>query len=225
MAQPGPVFSATEVLRAGLQAEAEGRFDYAVQFFRHLTDHHPHTPEAVDARAGLQRIAQRRGEITPQAGPKAPQQSAAHAMHGHPATMAGPQVTANGSVAGQRGAAQSAKQPSTSANAAAATEPASLPAPERRYLVGRILAMLFQLIGGLIAVSGVLVLGLGVVLGGDVPMLPWRGSAFLLGPGLVLAGCVLIVWGQLAGAMFDAANAARDLARIGRARAEKRGKR
>lgn len=50
-------FTAAQVLQAARRAEAEGKTEYALQFYRHLVDHYPDAPEAHEAREGLQRIA------------------------------------------------------------------------------------------------------------------------------------------------------------------------
>lgn len=57
MVQGTPQFTPAQVLEAGRRAEAEGKLDYAVQFFRHLATHYPSTSEAQAAREGLQRLA------------------------------------------------------------------------------------------------------------------------------------------------------------------------
>ncbi len=49
-------FSAAKVLEAAQQAEVGGNRDYAVQFYRHITEHHPQSPEAVSAQDGLARL-------------------------------------------------------------------------------------------------------------------------------------------------------------------------
>jgi hypothetical protein len=56
MAQGTPQFSPSQVLEAGRRAEAEGKIDYALQFYRHLVTHFASSPEATAAREGLDRI-------------------------------------------------------------------------------------------------------------------------------------------------------------------------
>lgn len=56
MAQAKPQFSAEQILEAGRRAEAQGQIDYAIQFYRHLTDHHATAPEAQIAREALARL-------------------------------------------------------------------------------------------------------------------------------------------------------------------------
>jgi len=209
MAQPGPVFTAAEVLRAGLQAEAEGRIDYAVQFYRHLTNHHVQTPEAAEARIALQRITQRRSAEATQTATAASQRGPmAVAPQAPPEGQRGP---AGGAVV----LPQAGAPPSLAVTNAAPAEAVRLPAPERRYLIGRVMATGLQVLGWLMAALGIAMLGLGVVIGGS---LPFVGSPFITGPGLALLGVLLVFWGQLARAVFDAANAARDIVAIERAK-------
>lgn len=65
MAQGTPQFSPAQVLEAGRRAEAEGKFDYAVQFYRHLVTHFSSSAEAGAARDGLDRIERGGGGAAP----------------------------------------------------------------------------------------------------------------------------------------------------------------
>src|SRR6202008_962062 len=58
MAQTSVQFTPVQVLQAARRAEAEGKMDYALQFYRHLVEQHGSTPEAQEAREGLFRIAE-----------------------------------------------------------------------------------------------------------------------------------------------------------------------
>ena len=58
MAQTSVQFTPVQVLQAARRAEAEGKMDYALQFYRHLVEQHGTTPEAQEAREGLFRIAE-----------------------------------------------------------------------------------------------------------------------------------------------------------------------
>jgi len=59
MAQASSVqFTPVQVLQAARRAEAEGKMEYALQFYRHLVEHHVSTSEAHEAREGLLRIAE-----------------------------------------------------------------------------------------------------------------------------------------------------------------------
>ena len=56
MAQSSQQFTAAKVLEAAHQAESSGNRDYAIQFYRHIVEQHPTSPEAVHAREGLARM-------------------------------------------------------------------------------------------------------------------------------------------------------------------------
>lgn len=58
-----------QLLDAGRRAEAEGKFDYATQLYRHLTEYYAFTSEAAEARNGLGRI----GTSAPMWGKTVPQ--------------------------------------------------------------------------------------------------------------------------------------------------------
>src|SRR5689334_11295429 len=58
MAQTSVQFTPVQVLQAARRAEAEGKMDYALQFYRHLVEQHGTTAEAQEAREGLFRIAE-----------------------------------------------------------------------------------------------------------------------------------------------------------------------
>src|SRR4029078_2806014 len=60
MVQTSVQFTPVQVLQAPRRAEAEGKMDYALQFYRHLVEQHGTTAEAQEAREGLFRIAERR---------------------------------------------------------------------------------------------------------------------------------------------------------------------
>ncbi len=52
-----PQFTPAQILAAGHRAEGEGRYDFARQFFQHLIDTCPATPEAGVAAQALDRLA------------------------------------------------------------------------------------------------------------------------------------------------------------------------
>lgn len=59
MAQASSIqFTPVQVLQAARRAEAEGKMEYALQFYRHIVEHHVSTAEAHEAREGLLRIAE-----------------------------------------------------------------------------------------------------------------------------------------------------------------------
>ena len=58
MAQASVQYTPVQVLQAARRAEAEGKMDYALQFYRHIVEHHGTSVEAQEAREGLFRIAE-----------------------------------------------------------------------------------------------------------------------------------------------------------------------
>jgi hypothetical protein len=58
MAQTQVQYTPVQVLQAARRAEAEGKMDYALQFYRHIVEHHGTSVEAQEAREGLFRIAE-----------------------------------------------------------------------------------------------------------------------------------------------------------------------
>lgn len=59
MANAPPQYSPAQILEAGQRAEADGRFEHAQQFYRHIVDHYPHSGEFSLARDGLGRLGVR----------------------------------------------------------------------------------------------------------------------------------------------------------------------
>jgi hypothetical protein len=51
-----PQFTPAQVLDAGRRAEAEGRFEFAQQFYRHLVTYYANSQEAAEAQDGLRRL-------------------------------------------------------------------------------------------------------------------------------------------------------------------------
>jgi hypothetical protein len=49
-------YTPSQILAIGQRAEAEGKYEYATQFYAHLADHFRHTAEGHEALYGLQRI-------------------------------------------------------------------------------------------------------------------------------------------------------------------------
>lgn len=56
MSQAYPQFTPVQILEAGQRAFAEGRVEYAAQFFKHLIDHYSDTAEAASAREAMARV-------------------------------------------------------------------------------------------------------------------------------------------------------------------------
>jgi hypothetical protein len=74
MVHATPQFTPAQLIESGRRAEAEGRLDLAVQFYRHLTEQFAEAVEAAEAHGALGRIGTVR--------PRAPHWSAAQPQSG-----------------------------------------------------------------------------------------------------------------------------------------------
>jgi hypothetical protein len=195
--QGSPQFTPRQLLDAGRRAEAEGKFDHATQLYRHLTDHYGYTAEAAEARNGLDRLG-----IGAVGTPQPPW--------------------------GENGAAAAPWPPLLAQDRASVTHaiPRARPVPaERAYRTGRALATLASCLGWLLAVVGLAAIPL--MLAADPPMLQrYLPYALSLSPAGAVAGAVacslvglaVVFWSQMARALFDQANATRELVALERAR-------
>lgn len=213
MAQVTSRFTPEQVLEAGQRAEVDGRTDYAVQFYRHLTDYHPGTQEAAEAAHALQRLAGHGAMPS-----DAPIQLSTVLRRPHPAGPHAAPMAPAAPAATWTGEADPERLPSVVANSAG--RPANLPPPVRGYRIGRSIAVAFSVIGWLLIAIGVAAIGLGMVVGVDTA--PFTGySGIVTGPAMIGVGVAVVFWAQLANAVFATANATRDLAAIERAKAER----
>ena len=224
---PGsPAFTPQQVLDAGRRAEIEGRRDYAMQFYRHLTDHYADTAEAMAAREGLARLSGRPPPAAPAQAEIRPDRLVPPASSGGSAVGGNgysPQPYANGhDHAASRETARSERtQPAT-------RTAARVPRRYREhYFVGRLFGLLLIVIGvlqmiggaGLIAIVAAQTAGWPVKLPGIPPdSLP--GGILVSGTLTLITGFFVTFLGQLARAIFDGANAVRELAAIERARGD-----
>jgi hypothetical protein len=200
MLQGSPQFTPRQLLDAGRRAEAEGKLDHAIQLYRHLTDHYAYTAEAADARNGLGRIGASAGWAENSAAPLASPNLAPFA---HGRTL-GPHFGARSRAV----------------------------AKERHYRTGRALATLVSWAGWMIVAAGVAMVPL--VLTADPPLMVLRGLPYAasMGPAEAVAaavalsavGLAVVFWGQMASALFDQANATRELVAIERARRDEQGR-
>ena len=219
MGQMSVQYTPVQVLQAARRAEAEGKMDYALQFYRHLVEHHGMTAEAQEAREGLFRIAEWRwGE----------------------ARVARRQDGVNGQPGGQGGGQQSyapapgaqqdfAPQPEPSAHmpqiiareAARAAEAGRQPAFKARYRSARNIAFLLCGVGWASVVTGIVFVALawiGAVADVSAAGLMGLPLGVLLGVPVAVVGLVLVTAGQLAAAVFESANATLELLALGRER-------
>jgi hypothetical protein len=235
LAPPAAQFSPGQVLEAGRRAENDGRIGYAIQFYRHLTDHHGWSPEAAVAKEALTRLSNFRpaGEPATSGGaangqPPMPQhapppQSWAQPPQGSPLA----QVPVNGARPSQPTPAQPLRGAFANAHASAAPStgdvplPLRLPEPERRYRIGTVVAWVLFGIGLILMIAGLAFLALHAI-GLKVPGTLGTILGFTGGmPGalaIFAIGVTQVFAAQIGRALFDNANATRDLAMIERAK-------
>jgi hypothetical protein len=174
MLYASPQFTPAQLIESGRRAEAEGRPDLAVQFYRHLTEHFADAVEAAEAHGALGRI----GTAQP------------HAAHWRGVARAG----------AARGLWRQAN------------------AERDRYRVGRALTVLFSAFGWMLAATALAVLPVYLlVTDADLPrigLLSMAGGA----AGLLILGFGIVLGARLARALFDLANAARELLALERAK-------
>jgi hypothetical protein len=196
--------SAAQVFDAALRAEAEGNLESAARYYRNLSEQHGDAPEAVAARVALSRITAPR--------------TAAPGAH-HPPMLPWQHNGAHSDWSGpRRSPIRIAPVGSTDAR-----QSEELPEPVRRYVAGRILAHTLTGLGAVAALlAAFLVLArtigfdafLGVVGLQDLVANPVLGLVALAG------GLAAYFIGQLALAVFDGADASRELVAHARAKAE-----
>lgn len=212
MVQASPHVTAAQVLDAGRRAEADGRVEYAVQFYRHLTDHHAGAPEAAAARQALSRLKQQTttGEGMPRARPASPP----------PLRTSAPRGSAEPHVGKRVG-----RGPIRIAPAGSTHPPDTLELPETddEYTAGRLLARGLAGLGILAFASGLLIAAAALLLPAEmIARAPdWLPAAHPVAGAIgAAAGIALFLAGQLARAVFDMASASRDIAAIERAKLE-----
>lgn len=228
MAQASSVqFTPVQVLQAARRAEAEGKMDYALQFYRHIVEHYVSTPEAHDAREGLLRIAEWRwGEAraldrqTPQ---PAPAPVAQHVQNNtytaNPdgrAAFAAQQVYEEPPVEDQRMPQVISREAMDETDG-----------PENspfwgRYRGARLVAFVLSSLGWAGVLGGVLIAiaaSTGALAEVSVAGVWGLPLGVLFGLPAAAIGLLLVVAGQIAIAVFENATATLDLLALERARA------
>lgn len=212
MVHASPHVSAAQVLEAGRRAEADGRVEYAIQFYRHLTEHFGAAPETAFAREALSRLEGRRNGAS--RGQGAARTTPPRAIPGGAHAQAAHRPVASGQPAPIRISPVGSLEP-----------PPLLVLPDHPggYLAGRILAYVMSAIGALAVIGGIVLIA-GLILVGPGRLYTSGVPEFALSPATALsfvaAGVMLLFWSQLAQAIFDIARASRDIAAIERAKAE-----
>ncbi len=234
MAQTQVQFTPVQVLQAAKRAEAEGKMDYALQFYRHLVEQHGNSPEAQAAREGLFRIAEWRwGEARVTHGREAGSQGAANPQGGQPQAQQQRPAPGPAQAHGDQRAYHAAGSDNASeeyhAEAAGALPQivsrrragTERPSYEPRFRIAQLAAHTLSGIGWLTLLTGIIgviaaVAGLVTELSAAVMGLP---LGVLIGVPFVVIGLALAVGGQVASAIFDGTNAALERAAVARAQA------
>lgn len=229
MANASPQLSPAQLLDSGRRAETEGKVDLAAQFYRHLTDHHAYTAEAAEARNGLGRVGAVQAQIWQPVGNGGYSNGNGH-VNGHinggsHTPPIGPPnggvyinggAHLNGGSAYANGNAPIADAGYRGARPARATRRRPV-APRDHYRAGRFMARAFSALGWLIVLAGALAAGLYFLPGSPLlhfEILPVLGASVAA----VVTGLAVVFSGQVARAVFDQANATRDLVALERAK-------
>jgi hypothetical protein len=242
MVQTSVQFTPVQVLQAARRAEAEGKMDYALQFYRHLVEQHGTTPEAQEAREGLFRIAEwrwgearvARGRDVANGGGQSPGQHP-QAAESAPTPPAAPTIPP-GSQRVYNVANNPPQQPSNyyQDQPQAGAGPGKLPqiisrretgedlaAYHPRFQIGKFLAHALSGVGWITLLAGIFAAVAGFAgLVGELSAIGLFGMplGIMLGLPAVVLGLVLVVGGQLAAAVFASANANLELVAIERGR-------
>jgi hypothetical protein len=201
-------FSAAQALEAAQRAEAEGRLDYAIQVYRHVSDHHQSARVGSAARAALARIGVHRAapaRASPPASARRPAQGTSQPAPARSESLrrSSIKIAPAGSTNGRRSLV--------------------LPRARQEYQIGLALAHTGMAAGCLLAVAGVTLTVLYALRASAWAAAPlWKESLAQpwTGPALIGAALGLVFVGQLARAVFDTAGALRELLAVERAKAE-----
>lgn len=208
-------FTPAQILDAAQRAEGDGQFEYALKYYRHLFEVYRSTPEGVLAGEAINRLASWYGD----GGSSLSGGSVAGNFQHSGQRPAGP----SSRMQGQRLGGQTARRRPKSSWRQSGAGGYPFREAARGYFAGRLLAMLVTwggvigsllgagVIGSIMANVSVLIDLLGIVPGfGGM-----KSGALLLGGGLAM-----IFVGQFARAVFDLANATREIADLEQYRAE-----
>lgn len=242
MAQTQVQFTSVQVLQAAKRAEAEGKMDYALQFYRHLAEQHGSTPEAQEAREGLFRIAEWRwGEARVTRGRDSEGEGADDSADDAAVVTSNDGAGAEASVQTQtppplvRPSGYNNPANDTSADFRSAASTATLPQIvsrrrndaegevdyfEERFRIARIAAHTLSAVGWMMIAAGIV----GTVAGAAdlvaelaLPVLLGLPIGVLAGVPTAVFGLCFVVAGQIAVAIFENTNATLEAAAMERA--------
>jgi hypothetical protein len=223
MVQTSMQFTPVQVLQAARRAEAEGKMDYALQFYRHLVEQHGTTAEAQEAREGLFRIAEWRwGEArvarTREAGGAG--QAAQPTAHAPPSPQSGAQRVYNVANQASQGSYADQQAPVAMPRVARA-EQSDLPPFQPRFRLSKVVAHALSAVGWAMLLGGLFaaLAGAGGFVG-ELSAISFFGLPLgvLAGAPALVFGLVFIVAGQIAAAVFENTNATLELVAIERGR-------
>lgn len=221
MVQTSMQFTPVQVLQAARRAEAEGKMDYALQFYRHLVEQHGTTAEAQEAREGLFRIAEWRwGEArVARSRESGGAGQAAQPSAQAPSPPSGGQRVYN--VGNQSAASGYADPQQVPMPRVARPAESDLPAFQPRFRLSKVVAHALSAVGWAMLLGGVFAAvagGGGFV--GELSAIAFFGLPLgvLAGAPALVLGLVFIVAGQIAAAVFESTNATLELVAIERGR-------
>ncbi len=221
MVQTSMQFTPVQVLQAARRAEAEGKMDYALQFYRHLVEQHGTTAEAQEAREGLFRIAEWRwGEARVARSRESGGQAAQPAAQPPSQPSGGQRVYNVGNQSAASGYADP-QQAHVAMPRVARAQESDVPAFQPRFRLSKVVAHALSavgwamLLGGLFAAVG----GAGGFVG-EFSAISFFGLPLgvLVGAPALVFGLGFIVAGQIAAAVFETTNATLELVAIERGR-------
>lgn len=198
MSSTTPPYTPAQVLEAGRRAEAAGRPDFAIQFYRHLTDHHAGSAEGKEASESLGRLTGAgKGSVTNSLPPIEPKPADG---------VADAQLTPDGGAPRQSTAlARLSYRPEPVPPPPGAVQPAPAPSAAEHGLA-RVLARAVAVFGIVLIFAGI-ALPLVFLIGLDMtPLFGGAGSlpfALAIGGVAVALGLAMALAGQVAIAVLD----------------------
>jgi len=231
MAQASSIqFTPVQVLQAARRAEAEGKMEYALQFYRHIVEHHVSTPEAHEAREGLLRIAEWRwgearalGRQTSQPAP-APAPAPQLVQNTYTSIPGGRSAPANERVYEQPPPIEDQRMPQViSRDANVNYEGQEGPAFSNRYRGARFVAFILSSLGWAGVMAGILIAAaasMGMVAEVSAAGVWGLPLGVLFGLPAAAIGLLLVVAGQIAIAVFENSSATLELLALAQERTD-----
>lgn len=217
-------YTPLQVLQAARRAEAEGKMDYALQFYRHIVENHATTPEAQEAREGLMRIAEWRWSETrggarrqDYAGNQPSQQRYAPP---HQNEQQRPDAYGDAAEPAPHASGQG-HLPQIIAREAAKAAQGAEPVLFSQHRAATIVAQVVGLIGWASMVAGLavaIVAGAGTFAEVSAEGLMGMPVGVIVGMPAAVVGLALVLAGHLATAVFESTNATLELLSIERGR-------